>query len=107
MKSHTHMCPVCGYSGLKENPRSRAVSGSVEICPCCNFEFGVTDGDMGINYNAHREEWISQGMPWSSTSRKEPKSWEPGSQLANLALRATLSRVKGRPPRVFLEAAVA
>ncbi len=107
MKSQTHLCPVCGFSGLKENPRSREGGGSYEICPCCDFEFGVTDDDKGIDYNTHREQWIAQGMQWSSKTRKAPKNWEPGSQLANLALRATLSRVKGRPPRVLLEAAVA
>ncbi len=104
MKSPTHMCPVCGYPSLKETPRSSEGGGSYEICPSCHFEFGVTDDDKGVDYNAYREEWITKGMPWSSTTRKEPKNWVPGSQLANLALRATLSRVKGRPPRIMLDA---
>ncbi|MEZ5385018.1 MAG: hypothetical protein R3F13_05835 [Prosthecobacter sp.] len=104
MKTNTSTCPVCGYDRLEEPPRNRTGGASMEICACCGFQFGVTDDDDGISYDEYRQGWIKDGMPWAS-NQKAPKGWNPQTQLANLALSATLKRVKGRPPRMSLQVA--
>ncbi|GGF98327.1 hypothetical protein GCM10007304_10410 [Rhodococcoides trifolii] len=50
-----HVCPVCEYPYLKEEPRT-ANGGSYEICPRCGFQFGVTDDDLGFTYEQWREK---------------------------------------------------
>ncbi len=102
MKISTNSCPVCGYDQLAEPPRNRTGGASMEICSCCGFQFGVTDDDKSVGYDDHRQQWIADGMPWTSTGKKSPKGWNPQTQLGSMALRATLSRVKGRPPRMIL-----
>ncbi len=79
----THACPVCGYGGLQEPPRSRSGGGSYEICSSCGFEFGVTDDDLGFTYDEWRREWIDDGMPWRG-SRPQPRLWDPIGQLATI-----------------------
>lgn len=105
MKTSANICPVCGYNQLAEPPRNKTGGASMEICACCGFQFGVTDDDKGTSYDDYRQQWITDGMKWSSTGKKAPKGWNPQTQLASLALSATLKRVKGRPPRLFLQAA--
>lgn len=79
------MCPVCGFLGLNEPPRSPETGGgSYEICPSCGFEFGVTDDDQGITYMEWRERWIATGMHWYSRSYKAPSDWDPNKQVAQL-----------------------
>ncbi len=77
------ICPVCGYPGHEEPPRSpRTGGGSYEICPSCGFQFGVTDDDKGISYEEWRSRWIEQGMPWSSAGiESPPPDWDPREQL--------------------------
>lgn len=99
MKTSANTCPVCGFNQLAEPPRNKTGGASMEICVCCGFQFGVTDDDRGVSYDDYRHQWITDGMKWMSSGRKAPKGWNPQSQLASFALRATLSRVKGRPPR--------
>lgn len=74
-------CPVCGYGGLSELPRSDAGGGSFEICPSCGFQFGVSDDDAGWTYESWRAAWVLGGMQWSSVSEVEPGEWNPESQL--------------------------
>jgi hypothetical protein len=76
-------CPVCGYPGLDEPPRSAESGASYEICPSCGFEFGVTDDDRGISYEQWRREWIASGMTWWSR-RPPPPGWDPRAQLREL-----------------------
>lgn len=38
-----YICPVCGYSGLREVPYDKYVYGSDEICVCCGFQFALDD----------------------------------------------------------------
>lgn len=102
MKTSANMCPVCGFDQLAEPPRNKTGGASMEICACCGFQFGVTDDDQGVSYDAYRERWIADGMKWMSSGKKTPKGWNPQTQLASFALRSTLSRVKGRPPRMAL-----
>jgi hypothetical protein len=81
----TFVCPVCGFDGLAEPPRSpRTGGGSFEICPSCGFEFGVTDDDLGVSYDDWRRGWIERGMPWSSVGRERPTEWSPVRQLESL-----------------------
>lgn len=76
------ICPVCGYPGLTEPPRSDNGGGSYDICWSCGFEFGVTDDDRGYTYGDWRARWIGRGMPWDSTNlRPPPEGWDPGRQL--------------------------
>ena len=80
----SYFCPVCGFDGLYEPAYSRCGAGSYEICPSCDFEFGVTDDNEGIAFHEWREAWIDRGMPWSSKGRPAPKGWDPKVQLNNL-----------------------
>lgn len=86
MGAVTHTCPVCGYVGLDELPRSpNTGGGSYEICPSCGFQFGVTDDDRGISYDEWRRQWIARGMPWDSADiEAPPDDWNPSEQLARL-----------------------
>ena len=80
-----HTCPVCGYPGLSEPPRSSTTGGgSYEICPSCGFEFGVTDDDEGYEYETWRQKWVNDGMRWSSVSQPQPNDWNPRKLLDQL-----------------------
>ena len=80
-----HLCPVCGFPGLTETPRSRSGGGSYEICPSCGFEFGVSDDDLGHTYESWRAAWLAKGMKWSSRGQKPPAAWDPAQQVAAIA----------------------
>ena len=86
MSSASITCPVCGYPGLTEPPRSpNSGGGSYEICSSCGFEFGVSDDDRGFTYNDWRQEWVANGMPWRSEGIEPlPAGWDPQAQLQRL-----------------------
>jgi hypothetical protein len=77
-------CPVCGFVGLHGPARSASGGGSYEFCPSCDFEFGVTDDDLGYTDDDWRQKWIAEGTPWCSKSRPQPSGWNPVGQLRNL-----------------------
>lgn len=80
-----YVCPVCGYAGLSEPPRSDNGGGSYEICWSCGFEFGVTDDDLGYSYGQWRRKWVERGMPWDSAAlRPATRGWDPERQLDDL-----------------------
>jgi hypothetical protein len=81
------MCPVCGFDDLDEPPYSDAGDGLFEICPCCGFQFGVSDDNQGVSFHEWREWWINQGMSWSSKGIPAPQGWDPHQQLSNLTER--------------------
>lgn len=81
----SHRCPVCGFNGLMEAPRTPSGGGSYEICPCCGYQFGVDDDDRRVSHAAHRERWIAGGMQWWSRGIPAPAHWNPRQQLADLA----------------------
>jgi hypothetical protein len=81
---HAYMCPVCGFDTLEEPPYSASGAGLHEICPCCGFQFGVTDDDQGISFHEWREGWIEQGMSWDSNRSSPPPGWNPLEQLSKL-----------------------
>jgi hypothetical protein len=68
-----YLCPVCGFDGLDEPPYSFGGAGSFEICPSCDFQFGVTDDNEGISFHEWREGWMDRGMPWSNPGIPAPK----------------------------------
>lgn len=74
-------CPVCGYSPLESPPRDSTGAASFEICPCCSFQFGVTDDDRGQSYAQWRRSWVAAGMPWDRGSTSPPLNWDPVAQL--------------------------
>jgi hypothetical protein len=74
-----YICPVCGYKGLREDPREQ----TFEICPCCYVEFGYED--VGNTYEALRQKWIDSGAEWHSRAvSPPPKNWDYREQLKNL-----------------------
>ncbi len=92
-----YICPVCGYSGLKEEPRNEATGGSFEICPSCGIQFGYSDeagGDAQAReavYQKWREKWIRDGMHWNAPNLKPPVNWNPEEQLRNIRKNARRS----------------
>jgi hypothetical protein len=78
-----YQCPVCGYCGLDEPPRTDESGASYEICPSCGYQFGVTDEDRGISYEQWRQAWKAAGMKWWS-HRRRPAGWDPQAQLDRL-----------------------
>ena len=79
-----HVCPVCGFNGLREAPRGRSGGASLEICPACGFQFGVSDDDDGLSYEEWRADWVEQGMAWCSKGIPIPPGWDPVRLLKNL-----------------------
>ena len=90
----SHICPVCGYSGLKAEPRTEATGGSFEICPSCGIQFGHSDEAGGdaqareVVYHKWREKWIRDGMRWHAPEIKPSVNWNPEEQLRNIQRRA-------------------
>jgi hypothetical protein len=77
-------CPVCGFPDLPSEARDSDGGGSDEICPCCGFQFGWTDDDLGFTDDQWRERWKADGMPWCSAGQPAPDGWDPVAQLATL-----------------------
>jgi len=85
-----HTCPVCGYDGLSEQPWEFEGNASFEICPSCGIQFGYDDaagGDQdkrGAVWKRWRDQWIKNGMHWSSIGVLPPPDWNPALQLGNI-----------------------
>lgn len=89
------LCPVCGYDFFKElgiKPWN-GDSPSDEICPSCGFQFGLDDYDAEKKYSLKkqkytdwRNEWINNGMNWSSKGKSKPESWNPFDQLKRIGI---------------------
>lgn len=83
--SSRYTCPVCGFAGLSDPPRSAIGNGSGEYCPCCVFQFGVTDDDQEFTYEQWRELWVRKGMPWEAPEiQAPPRNWNAQNQLDDL-----------------------
>ena len=89
-----HICPCCGFPGLREPPRSASGGGSYEICPSCGFQFGVSDDDAGFTYAHWRTRWKARGLHWSSKGIAPPCGWNAASQMASLLARSSKSTAK-------------
>jgi hypothetical protein len=80
-----YVCPVCGFPGLDDPPRSSVTgAGSDEICPSCGFQFGYHDDDRRISYQEWRKKWIAEGMKWDKGSSTPPQGWDPAEQLKSI-----------------------
>jgi hypothetical protein len=77
----SYQCPVCGYPGLDNPPRSLGLSSVFEICSSCGFEFGYTDEAIGYTFAQWRAKWIREGMRWSAQGIPAPPGWNPVAQL--------------------------
>jgi hypothetical protein len=78
-----YVCPVCGFPGLTEPPRTPDSGASYEICPSCGFQFGFDDESEGIDYATWRGRWVAEGRPWRSRN-PPPADWDPVAQLRAL-----------------------
>jgi len=82
-----HICPVCGFPELHEQPHGKETGGSYEICPSCGIQFGYSDEADGDPvkreeiYRTWRRNWINAGMPWNSTGISKPDKWNPDEQI--------------------------
>ncbi|MBM7602761.1 hypothetical protein JOC75_000731 [Metabacillus crassostreae] len=65
-----YVCPVCGFDKLDEPAYNKYNEASYEICPCCQFQFGVDD-DVEISdgvfmlreetHTIYRNKWVEDG----------------------------------------------
>ncbi len=80
----SYTCLVCGYDEMTRDPNSLAC---FEICPSCDFEFGVTDRDLGFTFEQWRKKWIKEDMKWHGIARTQPQNWDPKRQLLNIGVK--------------------
>ena len=82
----TFVCPICGFPGLTLPPYRVGGTPSYEFCECCDFQFGVTDGNEHISHPEWRQKWIDDGMrwDWGRSDDERPEGWDPVEQLKNL-----------------------
>lgn len=78
-----HICPVCGYDRLTEQPYDSYGCASFEICSCCGFEFGYDDLDQGMTFEKYRVKWIKNNYHWFNEDKK-PIDWDLAQQLKNI-----------------------
>lgn len=81
-----YICPVCGFSHLKELAYDEGL-GSLEICPCCDYQFGYDDDDQHITHGEWRQNWIADGMIWDKGRSDPPANWNPREQLMNIGIK--------------------
>ncbi len=84
MAGGRYSCPVCGFDGLSKPAYDENGFGFMEVCPLCGFQFNVSDERHGWSFEDWRERWVSNAMPWSSTTVKSPPRWSPKNQLGRL-----------------------
>jgi hypothetical protein len=83
-------CPVCGF--VLEVPAWDERGASDEICPSCGIQFGYDDAAGGSIehrqevYEAWRQRWIEEGMPWRSVGSDPPANRDPKAQLAAIGI---------------------
>jgi len=80
MNEKNHMCPICGFSELKESPYDKQGRPSYEVCPCCGYEFGFDGAYDQIAFTDFRRQWIKNGAQWFMP-RLKPKDWDLRKQL--------------------------
>lgn len=80
-----YVCPACGYPAMDEPAIGPVFGGwSFEYCPCCEFQFGFTEGNDGHCYGEWRDEWVRDGMQWRSQYPPQPPWFDPSFQVARL-----------------------
>jgi predicted RNA-binding Zn-ribbon protein involved in translation (DUF1610 family) len=85
-----HVCPVCGFQGLRQQAWPDVGMPSFEICPSCGIQFGYDDMtcDLGQRQEIHqawRKRWMRSGMNWWSR-REPPPSWDPVEQMRSAGI---------------------
>lgn len=68
-----HVCPVCFYRWMDNEPIAQDGAATHEICTSCGTHFGYDDG---LGYEKLQRYWIKKGMPWFSLLTKEPYTWK-------------------------------
>lgn len=69
-----NICPVCGFSNLKNPAYDEYGYGSHEICGCCMFEFGYDDSSKKYTFELYRNNWIKNGFNFFRKA-DQPKDW--------------------------------
>lgn len=92
MSSERQFCPVCGFGGPEGSraPYDR-YGGSFDICPCCGFQYGVTDDLKHETFESWRTKWIAAGAKWPARKQK-PTNWDAAKQLRNIGIDLELWR---------------
>lgn len=70
-----NICPVCGWDELEEPPFNEYGFPSYEICPCCGFETGYHDSNLGYTFEKYREKWLEKGFPFLHIEDEKPQEW--------------------------------
>lgn len=79
-------CPACGLIFANQEcrwPYSNG-QGSFDICPCCNFEYAVSDDNYGHTFETWRWLWILNGARYLSSA--SPEDYDAAAQLTNIGL---------------------
>lgn len=89
-----HVCPVCGFPGLKQLAWPNVGMPSFEICPSCGIQFGYDDMTRYVEqrqeiHKAWRKRWMRAGMNWWS-KRQPPFNWNPVEQMRSAGIYSTL-----------------
>jgi hypothetical protein len=79
-----YFCPVCGLRLSK--PAYVDGRGSLDICPCCDFQYGWRDALRGETFESWRQKWIAGGANWDPDGAGKPDNWDPATQLRNIGL---------------------
>lgn len=75
---------VCGYNQLPGPLYNGEDIPDVSlICPCCGFQPGYDDDDLGDSIESYRIKWIESGAKWF-TEKMKPQKWELHEQLKNI-----------------------
>lgn len=85
----SHFCPVCGFEGPPGARAPYADDGaSFDTCPCCSFEYGVTDDINHETFESWRDKWIRSGAKWRSSliGNPPPHDWDLAKQLRNIGI---------------------
>lgn len=70
MRATGNYCPVCGYEG-PEGSRAPYIGDepSFDICPCCGFQYGVTDDIEQETFESWRLKWVESGAKWDADAQ--------------------------------------
>lgn len=77
-----HICPICQFDELFDEPYDENGVGSDEICPCCGFQFGCDDfPDKEKQIIVWRKKWIKDGKQWFSRTRRASR--DTGTEISS------------------------
>src|SRR5215469_13466424 len=85
VKMAQHFCPVCGLKIAR--PAYTDGVPSLDICPCCLFQFGFDDLIKKETFDSWRAKWIRNGAQWSKSAiSSRPVGWDAKAQLRNIGV---------------------